>query len=628
MSNCSSSNLVEFGIFMTEQLYLYNNICYIECPHGSIKDNDTFTCKEINEYTNPNKTMTKEYYLEIQEDCRNQFLGDGYAKETVECIRSPDISIIHHKVCNDIDDTEKIEKYKENKIPIIIFPECINKLKKKYNLNESDNIFIEIIENNDRNARFNSSSFKFFLEDGTILNHSCCFNLSMNVMSHVNTSKFNITFIHYLMALANQSINISDLENDIDKCTPLVINDKDWPLKDIKSLINKTEKICGKNCSFISFDSMNNYSFCQCIYSEESNTIGEEIEEMLYGTELGEIIKALIEDGNLKYFVCLKKESLEYWYTNYIMYIGFIIYILEIILFIIYLCNLCSNCYKDIEQNGAPNHFRKHIELVNYGKIKNNLVKKIKDSSKNSIIIIESESKNDEIDLTVDFDDAIQKKKSSFYQNFRYFLFKYCKEKMIFYISCNNKYEYNSIILNIIKLVIFLYNYYFMCGFLLTDKYISSRIFIEQNELEYAITNEKKRSFLIIISCSILNFIIFYFFDFRNRLEELEKKKNNKIDPNLYKEKMKDLLLCFKLKTIIGTCFVLILHFSFLYFILIFFSIHYNTKGTFLAYLGISFIGYILFYFLIILIIPSLRAISLLRKNYFCEILYKLTGYC
>ena len=164
-----------------------------------------------------------------------------------------------------------------------------------------------------------------------------------------------------------------------------------------------------------------------------------------------------------------------------------------------------------------------------------------------------------------------------------------------------------------------------MCGFLLTDKYISSRRFIKQSELEFAIINEKRRACLIIITCSLLNFIIFFFFNFRNRLEEID--KNYKNDIEKYKEKMEYFIKYFKMKIIIGTFLVLILHSAFLLFILIFFSIHSNTQLTYIAYLILSFIGYFLFYFIILLIAATIRAISLCKRNYFFEKLYQLSSF-
>jgi len=114
---------------MTKPLYLYNNICYNECPYGSIKDNKSFTCKEINEDTLVDITFTNFYYNRIQEDYRKKYLNDIYAKNNVEYIRGPYISIIHYKAFNNPNDLEKIMKFKERKIPIIMFPKCLNVLR-------------------------------------------------------------------------------------------------------------------------------------------------------------------------------------------------------------------------------------------------------------------------------------------------------------------------------------------------------------------------------------------------------------------------------------------------------------------------------------------------------------------
>ena len=44
VSSCSSTDIIEHGIFMTKKLYLYNNICYDICPKGSIPDDINSIC--------------------------------------------------------------------------------------------------------------------------------------------------------------------------------------------------------------------------------------------------------------------------------------------------------------------------------------------------------------------------------------------------------------------------------------------------------------------------------------------------------------------------------------------------------------------------------------------------------
>ena len=77
---------------MTKKLYIYNNICYDKCPYGSIEDNETFSCIEINKYL-INQPITVDYFKNNKSyENRMEYLGDGYAKETIQFIRAPDFS--------------------------------------------------------------------------------------------------------------------------------------------------------------------------------------------------------------------------------------------------------------------------------------------------------------------------------------------------------------------------------------------------------------------------------------------------------------------------------------------------------------------------------------------------------
>ena len=613
VSSCSSSNLIEFGIFMTEPLYLYNNICYNECPYGSINDNITFTCKEKNEYTKADITLTKEYYNKIQEDSRNRYLGDEYAKETVECIRAPDMSIIHHKASNNTDDNEKIEKFKEKKIPIFIFPECLNILRNKYNLNESENIYLEIIENNDIKSTINSTSFKFFKENGEIIDHSCCFNSTIEVMKYVDTTKTNITFIEYVLKL-NESLNILDLSeiNVTDRCQPLSIDGKDWTGKDIQSILNKTEKICGPNCSFVSFDFDKNYSYCTCKFVEENenNKIDEELLEDLFGNEFMERVLKIFEGGNFHYFYCIKKVPIYELKRNHVMYFGIFILITEIILFVMYFS--CCDCY-----NSKSNYISSNNVIIN--QLRNASKFEILEKEKD-LILSEDNTYDDEI--IDEFDIARAKyKKICFCKNFCVFLKQYFKEKIIFFIFCH-KDEFDTFIIKLIKIIIFVQNYYFICGFLFTEKYISSRRFIKTNQFEYAFTTEKQRVCLIVFTCSVMNIVLFYFFNISARLEDAKKKYERVKNLKSYTDRIKFLIKAFPIKMIIGTIFIIVLHFAFLLFNIIFFSIHSHSLFAFYVYLILSLVGYFILYCFAILIVAFLRTVSLVNKNFFFELIF------
>ena len=86
-------------------------------------------------------------------------------------------------------------------------------------MNESENIYVEIMENNDididTNNIINSTGYKFFKDDGKILNHSCCENLNIEVKKNINRVYLNISFLSLYESIINQSLNFSEIENVI-----------------------------------------------------------------------------------------------------------------------------------------------------------------------------------------------------------------------------------------------------------------------------------------------------------------------------------------------------------------------------------------------------------------------------
>ena len=91
VSSCNSNNLIENGLFITKKMYLYNNICYDECPFGSIKDEVNFVCVEINKYTKINKNISLELFIQNNEENILKYLAEN-ANNSVEITRNNDFS--------------------------------------------------------------------------------------------------------------------------------------------------------------------------------------------------------------------------------------------------------------------------------------------------------------------------------------------------------------------------------------------------------------------------------------------------------------------------------------------------------------------------------------------------------
>ena len=597
VSSCNSSNLIEYGIFISKEykLYQYQNICYIECPHGSFNDDITLTCKEKYKHTKAIDITQKSYELNRLENLLS-YTGDETARETVEYIRGDSYSYYHHKVTYN---NENIEKMKDSKMPIYFIDECINKLRIANNLNESEEIYIEIEENNEKDKILNSTSFKFFIRNGSILSINPCLNTEMIIMKTVNIETTQMLFIDDLKSLVHQSINISDTEKFLDRCLPIEINGKDITVQDRIKLMKKSLKLCDEGCSFIDFDRENNYSTCKCKISEEKekrNSILDEGIEDLENIELIQGIILIIKDGNWRYLGCYATITKSGITKNGIMYIG-------IILFLVYCILVISFFLKDFKKI-KDSLFLNAIRYLN--------------QDDNDVIAYNDDNIFNDNEIEEDFDKAKTQN-----LGFNKTLILYMEKKIIIFNFCL-KDKINSYFLKFIKLVIFIENYYFICGFLFTEKYISALKYIKNNP-DYSMIIEKRRIILIIIVCYIMNIIIFHFFNLQEQAKNLEGTRNheqnnqNDIEKEIYQEKIK-----FLTQFIIGFLLFFILNLIYIYFIMIFGTINSNSHSIFLLYLAISLGGYLVLYSLLILIIVSLRWFSI---NWNLKFIFLISNY-
>jgi len=628
VKSCYSNNLIEFGIFMIKKLYIYNKICYDKCPYGSIEDNETFSCIEINKYL-INQAITLDFFKNNKSyENRMEYLGDGYAKETIQFIRAPDFSnyLSNETYDPDYDEEELIKKKKEMKMPIYNFSECIFKIKKYYNFNESENIFSEIIEYNDvvykngkknPNVILNSTSFRLFLNNGSIINHSICYGSDINISKPVNNINFNLSLVEQIKEKTGIDI-FEDNDRIYNYCEPILIDGKSYPVKSRKNLIEKNKKPCDDGCSFISFDFKTNYSTCKCkILNEEENDIISETKEQIEKMELIENTKELIQDGNLKYLTCYKiyiEINKSYLYITHVLYplIIAILFILEIILFVIF---FLKNYRK------TANIYINKKREVKSGNI-NNI------SEKTHLIINVSNYNNDEMLISENYTSA--RKEFSIYDNnlIKYYFrtyWTYLKNKVIIFIFIKNrKSEFNSVAFKIIKIIIFVLNYLFITALLFNDNYISLRIIIKEKELEYILTKEFRRIILVFIIAQFINKIIFFFFNAKERLEENEEYLKNGINTQEYFKQLDYLKYCFKIKFIIGFIFILIFHITIIYYFIIFTYIYRNINLSLFFYFLLTIFLYIIFHFISLLIVVSIRLISLKFQK---DILFNISIY-
>ena len=389
VSSCKSSNLIENGIFMTKKLYLYNNICYHECPYGSIEDDINDICIEINNHTSINKSLTSNEFKENNELYILKYLTES-ANNTVEILRAYDFSNYFYN------QNENYSHQLQLQMPIFNFTECIEKLKTEYNL-FNNNFFYGIMEYNDqinKNEKYidnlyliNSTSYQFFLENGTILNYGICEGLNITTEKRIEVNRINIDILNKVEEMFN--ISLFDNNNEIynDYCTPFSIDNKDLTLYERQLLNEKYKHSCDDECTFQSFNYSTNYSTCICpikVDNEEINikdTILKKINEYEY-------INLLLYNSNYKYFICYKiffsiiltKEKLQK--LNWFIYISFSFIFLQLLFFIYFWFLICKPNLDDKEttknDNNKINNKNDNKTLTNTNKsIQNNIINQL-----------------------------------------------------------------------------------------------------------------------------------------------------------------------------------------------------------------------------------------------------------
>jgi len=535
VSSCYSNNLIEFGIFMTKQLYLYNNICYDKCPNGSIEDNETFSCIEKNIYLVNQTIAIDDFINEISLKNRLKYLGDGYAKDTTQIFNSSDFrNFLTNEIYDlNFDIEELIKKKKQMRIPIYNFSECISKIKEYYNLNESENIFSEIMEYNDEinkngkknpNVILNSTSYKFFLSNGSVIDHSICYGLDIIVMKFVNNINFNYSLLELIKNKTGINIfdNIFGIKNN---CAP-IIGDND--------ILNQFPCDKDKDCSFVSFDYETNYSTCKCkILNEEEKSIISESIEQIKKSELIETFIELLEKSNLKHISCYKSIKASHLFSNKGIWLPLVIFlniIIEIILFVIFLCKI----------------YRKIINLY-FNKKRE--AKSRNDNSKNNYLMNNSNNNYDEDEKLIsnDYFSSRDIYRVKYYNNSKKYFLKTLWAYFKYIFNINDNSEFNSIYFKIIKIIIFFLNYLLITALLFNDNYISLEIKIIKNELESVLTKEILRIISVFVITQFLNEIISSFFNEKEKLEEIDKNFLNGITIKEYFGQIDFLKMCFKI---------------------------------------------------------------------------------
>lgn len=240
------------------------------------------------------------------------------------------------------------------------------------------------------------------------------------------------------------------------------------------------------------------------------------------------------------------------------------------------------------------------------------------DKTFENIIIIGNHNKYNEINNDIEIIEEYFKAKEKRCDFFKVW-FEYLKDKLLILVCFDiNKTE--SKLFKIIKLIIFIENYFFITILLFNDYFIAILInkVINNKQNEKSFNIAFKRTILIILICYLIKCLIFYFFDGTKKLKRI-KNNNGQLDSKeiLYLQKY------FKFKLIIGIIIVFCFNFViFCFSSVIGLSFPYSLKCFIL-----SLIGYNLCSVLLLLFSTFLRWISLKFNYLIMEYIFDLSKF-
>ena len=606
VSSCLNHNdIFEYGLFFSNKfLYFYNNICYEECPMGSIPDDSTMTCVEINKYSFVNLIIKDEFEKNYQKNV-DLYLAKSANNTIFQVISTEFTNFFYNSSANNS------WKYEQN-MPLFYFDDCISLLIKEYNYSKNE-IHIGIFQNNDLKknnqnsillSAINRTTYNFFLSNGTNINISICTNMEIKVEKPINTSLI-WNFKESLDLLNEYNLSIFDKNNKMfdDICIPLELNGKDLSIFTRQNRIKSKLNLCDKGCDFIGINYEKNYSICHCKINKEEES---QMDINDFMSQNFDIINQTTK-SNIIIFKCLTRTKFDR--KNYIFYISLILFIFNnltlflIIYFYFYIknpkfkkqnnINMKDIINKTEDEGSYKNTVKNIISIINN---KQNNISSDENKNNNTFIYkfrndTDKNTKDDILKLSVNFsskkkDNILTKsvpiiinKKNNFYDNdndIRKMINNFCykfknnlQKNFNEVVSFKNNFDKKSLLILGQVALFLLQSFLFWTGLLNTEEYITKR-FDEKNKIGflYILTNEFNKYFFTSIIVYVSLKIIKYLY---NEINITNIKEPENAD-------YKDLIRKKKCIIIFIEVVIYILHIFFMLFLYVFGNIYPNNK--------------------------------------------------
>lgn len=261
------------------RLFEYNNICYENCPEGTTKDYQLYTCKKVNgssdDPTQP--TGNKKIIFRVSNKNKNFndfFLDEDIIKEyqnliqTEQIVNNCDIDLTYFIVGYDFTTT----MYKL--INIDAFPKFdiisrieISSLFSNNRRLSTDEIFIAQVDTIREDSPTNQTEYALFTSESNKTMDLTPYSSSNITIEYPIRKTYTSPTLNLVSEMQNQSINIynssESFYNDI--CFTFTSNtSRDVTIEDRRKYYYPSENLCEENCEMISIDFKANKIKCMC----------------------------------------------------------------------------------------------------------------------------------------------------------------------------------------------------------------------------------------------------------------------------------------------------------------------------------------------------------------------------
>ena len=325
----------------------FENICYEQCPIGTINNENNKTCttipttlptKEKEEYSFKNHT-TEEIYEKVKNEIIKTFQKDD--EEIV-------INTTNNYIFQVTSTTKELDilngnKNNTNKLSVIDLRNCNDILIDVYNLTNDSHLIVLKYENLANDVNEKSIQYEVYEPISfQKLNLSFCSSVSIDIYIPVEVSEGTLQLYD---DLKSQGYNLFD-KNDkfyTDICTPYESqNGTDILLSDRYNDIYKPNELsCQQNCEYSDYNMESEYLKCECNIVEQEQIEIEEPEKLTAKLIANSFVNVL-KYSNYRVLKCIKLVLSK---TTFYKNIGSI---LSIAYFLGYLISFVFFCFKKI----------------------------------------------------------------------------------------------------------------------------------------------------------------------------------------------------------------------------------------------------------------------------------------